>query len=53
MPDLEQYAGTVLGAYAVTLLLLAGIVAASWWRAVAVRRQLARLEARRRDDGAA
>ncbi len=54
MPDLEFYAATVLGAYGVTLVLLAALVGVSWWRAVAVRRALARVEARRgRDDGAA
>jgi heme exporter protein D len=53
MPDLDRYAGTVLGAYGVTLALLALIVAVSWWRAVQVRRRLAHLEARRRrSDGA-
>lgn len=53
MPDLDRYAATVLGAYAVTLVLLGALVAASWWRAAAVRRALARAEARRRSDGAA
>ncbi len=54
MPDLDRYAGTVLGAYGVTLGLLALIVAVSWWRAVKVRRRLAQLEARRRrSDGGA
>ena len=52
MPDLGRYAGTVLGAYAVTLALLGLLVALSWWRAAHVRRQLADIEARmgRRDD---
>lgn len=45
--DLGKYAGTVLGAYAVTLLLLAILVGASWLRAVRTRRQLERLEAAR------
>ena len=40
--------GTVLGAYGVTLVLLAVLVAASWWRAVRVRRRLGRVEARGR-----
>ena len=48
MPDLDRYAGTVLGAYGVTLVLLALLVLLSWWRSVAVRRQLAELEARLR-----
>jgi heme exporter protein D len=53
MPDLAGYAGTVLGAYAVTLALLALLVALTWGRSVRVRRQLAEVEARgkRRDDG--
>jgi heme exporter protein D len=46
-PDLGRYAGTVLGAYGVTLVLLAALVAASWRRSVAVRRRLAEVEARR------
>ena len=32
MPDLDRYAGTVLGAYGVTLAMLALLVAMSWWR---------------------
>jgi heme exporter protein D len=45
MPDLDRYAGTVLGAYAVTLALIAGLVVVSLWRAASVRRELARIEA--------
>ena len=41
MPDLARYAGTVLGAYAVALALIALIVALSWGRSVRVRRRLA------------
>jgi heme exporter protein D len=48
MPDLGRYAGTVLGAYAVTLALLGLLVAVSWWRAAQVRRRLAEIEARMR-----
>lgn len=53
MPDLDRYAGTVLGAYGVTLALLALLVAWSWWRAVRARRALAEAEALRqgRPDG--
>ena len=36
-----------LGAYGVTLVLLAALVATSWRRSVAVRRRLAEVEARR------
>ena len=46
MPDLDRYAGTVLGAYAVTLALIALIVAVSWWRSVWVRRRLGEVETR-------
>ena len=54
MPDLDRYAGTVLGAYAVTLALLGAASSRStWWRSVRVRRRLAEVEARvrRRADG--
>jgi heme exporter protein D len=56
MPDLARYAGTVLGAYGVTLGLIALIVALSWERSVRVRRRLTEIEARtgvRRRDGQA
>jgi heme exporter protein D len=46
MPDLGGYAGTVLGAYGVTLALLGLLVALSWWRSERVRRALAEVEAR-------
>ena len=49
MPDLDRYAGTVLGAYGVTLVLLAVLVGLTLRRAREVRRRLARLEAERRD----
>lgn len=55
IPDLDKYAGTVLGAYAVTLALLAALVALSFWRAARVRDELARVETEvkgRRDGGA-
>ena len=48
MPDLDRYAATVLGAYGVTLALLALLVGISWWRAARVARELARMEARMR-----
>lgn len=44
MPDLDRYAGTVLGAYAVSLGLLALIVVVTWIRSVRVRRALMQLE---------
>ena len=46
MPELDRYAGTVLGAYGVTLALLALLVAVSWWRSAWVRRRLGEVEAR-------
>jgi heme exporter protein D len=45
MPDLDRYAGTVLGAYGVALTLIAGLIIVSLWRAASVRRELARIEA--------
>jgi heme exporter protein D len=47
IPELGKYAPTVLGAYAVTLALIALLVIASLWRAARVRRRLAVLETRR------
>jgi len=45
MPDLDRYAGTVLGAYGVTLVLLAILILVSLRRAARVKRALARIEA--------
>ncbi|HMQ94134.1 MAG TPA: heme exporter protein CcmD [Amaricoccus sp.] len=55
MPDLDRYAGTVLGAYGVTLLLLALLILVSLRRAARVKRALARIEAqaKRRSHGKA
>jgi heme exporter protein D len=50
MPELGPYAGAVLGAYAVTLALLTGLVTLSLLRAARVRRALAAAE-RRRPEG--
>jgi heme exporter protein D len=47
MPDLGEYATYVGLAYAVSLALLAGLVATSVWRGKRVKRQLAEAEARR------
>ena len=38
MPDLDRYAGTVLGAYGLTIGLLLCLVLASCWRAARVKR---------------
>lgn len=46
MIDLGKYAATVLSAYAVTVLLLAGLVALTLWRGAAVRRALEAQERR-------
>jgi heme exporter protein D len=48
MPDLGRYAVEVMSAYAVSLALLAGIVALSVARARRVRRELDEAEARQR-----
>lgn len=46
MPDLGRYATEVLSAYAVSLLLLAGLVALSWWQGARTRRALRDTETR-------
>ena len=46
MPDLGKYAGTVLGAYGVSLALLAGIIALTIWQARRAKRRLVEAEAR-------
>ncbi len=45
IPELGKYAGTVLSAYAVSLILLAGIIALSAWQARRVKRRLDAAEA--------
>lgn len=47
MPDLGPYAVEVLSAYAVSLLLLIGLIWRSWRRFVAARAALNAVEARR------
>lgn len=49
MPDLGKYAAEVLSAYGLTLLLVAGLIMATWARSRRVRRALERAEARRSD----
>jgi heme exporter protein D len=46
MVDLGKYAGTVLSAYGVTLLLIFGLVALSLWQSRKVRRALEAFEKR-------
>lgn len=47
MPVLGKYAVAVLGAYGLTLALLALLIGATWLRARAVKRRLDAAEARR------
>lgn len=46
MPELGKYAGVVLGSYAVTIALIAGLVLLTLWQASRVKARLAELEAR-------
>ena len=46
MPELGKYADTVLSAYAVSLVLIAALVALSIWRARRVRADLEKVELR-------
>ena len=46
MPDLGTYAGTVLSAYALSLLILALLVGVSLWRARRMKARLAAVEQR-------
>ncbi|MBL3563010.1 heme exporter protein CcmD [Rhodovulum sulfidophilum] len=50
IPDLGKYAVAVLSSYAVTMGLIAVLIAVSLWRGARVRRQLAEIEARRDAD---
>lgn len=44
MPDLGKYAGAVLSAYGISLLLIMALVAVSFWRARVVKARLDRAE---------
>ncbi|WP_415183882.1 heme exporter protein CcmD [Phaeovulum sp.] len=46
MPDLGKYAGSVMGAYGVTIVLILALVALSLWRSARVKRALEAQEAR-------
>lgn len=48
MPELGKYAGAVLGAYGLSVLLIAALVGVSLWRSARVRRALTQVEARAR-----
>lgn len=47
MPELGKYAGTVLGAYGLSLALIVALVIWVLWRAARVKQALAEAEARR------
>ncbi|WP_172294388.1 heme exporter protein CcmD [Pseudoruegeria sp. HB172150] len=47
IPELGKHAGTVLSAYAISLILLAGIIVLSLVQAKRAKRRLAAAEARR------
>lgn len=46
MPDLGKYAFAVLGSYAATAVLIAGLVGLTLWQAARMKRALAEVEAR-------
>ncbi len=46
MLDLGKYAGTVLSAYGVAIVLLVALVAVSLWQGAKIKRQLAEIEGR-------
>lgn len=46
MPDLGQYAVTVLSAYGASLALILGLVALSLWQGARMKRRLDQIEAR-------
>ena len=46
MPDLGKYADTVLSSYAISLAILVGLVALSFWQSRQARLRLAEIEAR-------
>lgn len=46
MPDLGKYAFAVLGSYAATAVLIAALVALSFWQRARVKRALDEVEAR-------
>lgn len=47
MPELGKYAGAVLGAYGISILLIAGLVALSVWQAARMRAKLQDVEDRK------
>jgi heme exporter protein D len=52
MPDLGEYAGFVLWSYAISFLLIGGLLAVSFWQRGRVKRALEKVEARQeKQDG--
>ena len=52
MPELGKYAVSVLGSYAVTAALIAGLVGLTLWQSARMKRALAEVEARQgKSDG--
>ena len=51
IPDLGKYSDAVLSAYAISLLLLLGLVMFSWRRAEKVKRDLEEIEGKGKPDG--
>jgi len=51
MPDLGKYQNEVLASYAVTLLLLLGLLALSWYKGRCIARALRDVEERRKKNG--
>ncbi len=49
MPELGKYAGTVLSAYAISLVLLAAIVLLTLWQGRRMKRRLDAAERRRKN----
>ncbi len=49
MPDLGTYAGVVLGAYGISIALLAGIVLLTLWRSRRIKARLSELDTRQHD----
>ncbi|EAQ10455.1 MULTISPECIES: heme exporter protein CcmD [Maritimibacter] len=48
MPDLGKYAGAILTSWAATILLVALVIAVSWWQSARVKKKLEAAEARRK-----
>ena len=51
MPELGKYAGTVLGAYGASLVLLVALVALTVWQGRRAKRDLEEVEARANGNG--